>query len=91
MEIVNDTVQTMVIYNNVKGDENSGWTRYPGELPGGINFDMKREEIEKLIGKPTNNPGTSKTVSYNDRHFILTYNSEDPKKGKIVSIAYPPK
>ena len=90
MEIVNDTLRTMIIYNNVKGDENNSWTRYPGELPGGITFDMKREDIEKLIGKP-NNSGISKTVGYTDKNMILTYNNEDPKKGKLVNISFPPK
>ena len=90
MEVVDDTLRSMEIYNFVKGDEN-GWTKYVGELPGGITFDMKREDIEKLIGKPSNDLGMAKGATYGDRKMTLFYNSDDARKAKLVYIAIPPK
>jgi len=87
MEVVNDTLKSMEIYNNVKGDEN-GWTRYVGELPGGINFDMKREDIEKILGPPNILVGD---VGYTDKNMMLKYNSDDRKKAKLISISFPQK
>jgi hypothetical protein len=85
--VVNDVLTSVSIYNNIKGDEDNSWTKYPGELPFSITFDMKREAIEKILGAP-NGPGGIEPngFEYKEKNLIVIYNSNDPKKAKLKSI-----
>src|ERR1039458_785792 len=77
--VVNDILGNLNIYNNIKGDEENSWTKYIGELPYGINFDMKREAVEKVLGAPSGPGGVEPNgFEYKDKNMIVFYNSNDP-------------
>ena len=84
--VKDDILGSVNIYNNVKGDEENSWTKYPGELPFGLTFDLKREAIEKLIGASTKAGIKPNSFEYPDKKLILFYKDGDPKKAKLESI-----
>ncbi len=84
--VKDDILGSINIFNNIKGDDDNSWTKYAGELPYGLTFDMKREAIEKLIGAATKSSVGANSFDYTDKGLILSYNSDDVKKAKLKSI-----
>ncbi len=81
--VMNDVLGSLEVYNTIKGDDDLSWTKYPGELPYGLTFDLKREAIEKLLGTSAKTSIRPNSYEYLDKHIIVTYTSDDVKKAKL--------
>lgn len=66
----NDTIISLQIYNLHIDDKNK-WSKYEGKLPFKLDFDLTKEEIEKLLGKADEENLEKTLCKYSKQKLII--------------------
>ncbi len=82
MLFTNDVLIAVYFYNKTK-QKDQEWAKYKGVVPYGLNLDMTRADVEKILGE-SNSKKQPDIANYDDKHLQIYYSSDDPKKGKII-------
>jgi len=83
LEIDDDTLVKLGFYNEITDLWNADWKQYKGALPFGLNFEMTRQSIEKLLGSPDYINPDQPMVIYNSRKLTIQYSSKEPNSATI--------
>lgn len=86
LEIDDDTLKKLGLYNEITDLWNADWKQYKGPLPFGLNFEMTRQSIEKLLGAPDSINLDQPMVIYNSRKLTILYSSKEPNSAIISYI-----
>ena len=62
------------------------WRKYQGELPYGLNFQMTRNKVARLLGVSDTNSDIS-CDDYNNKGLRIQYSSDDREHASIVFVS----
>ena len=88
LEIDDDTLVKLGLYNETIDLWNADWKQYKGALPFGLSFDMTRQGIEKLLGKPDELDPDQPIAIYKGKHLTVFYSSKDLNSATISHIEF---